>query len=74
MQAVAASSSTDVLGLNVNVSSMPFRELLQNEKKPDASGLFRFAWGADYPTPDNFLFPLMSTTAINPSAEDVVAG
>lgn len=73
VQAVAA-QLTDVLGLNVNVSSMPFRELLQNEKKPDASGLFRSAWGADYPTPDNFLFPLMSTAAINLSAENVVQG
>ncbi len=73
VQAVAAQLK-DVLGLNVNVSGIPFKELLQNEKKPDASGLFRSAWGADYPTPDNFLFPLLSTKAINPDEQNVVQG
>lgn len=51
----------DVLGLNVNVQPGPFKELLKNEKAPNASGLFRAAWGADYPTPDNFLYPLLAT-------------
>lgn len=65
---------TEVLGLQVNVVGTPFKELLQNEKKPDASGLWRSAWGADYPTPDNFLFPLMSKKSINPNAAGVARG
>jgi len=73
VQAVAAQLK-DVLGLNVNVQGTPFKELLQNEKKPGASGIWRSAWGADYPTPDNFLYPLLSTAAINPSADNVVTG
>jgi peptide/nickel transport system substrate-binding protein/oligopeptide transport system substrate-binding protein len=73
VQAVAAQLK-DVLGLNVNVVGGPFKELLQNEKKPNASGIYRSAWGADYPTPDNFLFPLLSTKAINPNAQNVAQG
>lgn len=73
VQAVAAQLKT-VLGLNVNINGVPFKELLQNEKKKGTSGIFRSAWGADYPTPDNFLFPLMSTKAINPDAAGTVQG
>lgn len=73
VQAVAAQLK-DVLGLNVNVVGGPFKELLQNEKKPNASGIYRSAWGADYPTPDNFLFPLLSKKSINPNAQNVAQG
>jgi oligopeptide transport system substrate-binding protein len=52
------------LGLNVNYSGVPFTDLLNNEQQPRASGIFRAAWGADYPTPGNFLQPLLSTAAI----------
>jgi oligopeptide transport system substrate-binding protein len=58
------------LGLNVNYGGVPFTDLLKNEQQPGASGIFRAAWGADYPTPGNFLQPLLSTAAIgatNPS-------
>lgn len=52
------------LGLKVNYSGVPFNDMLENEKQPNASGLFRARWGADYPTPGNFLQPLLSTQAI----------
>jgi len=52
------------LGLKINMTSVPFADMLDNEQQPTASGLFRAAWGADYPTPENFLTPLLSTSAI----------
>jgi oligopeptide transport system substrate-binding protein len=52
------------LGLKVNMTSVPFPDMLDNEQQPNATGLFRSAWGADYPTPENFLTPLLSTDAI----------
>jgi oligopeptide transport system substrate-binding protein len=52
------------LGLKVNMTSVPFADMLDNEQQPAATGLFRAAWGADYPTPENFLTPLLSTEAI----------
>ncbi len=52
------------LGLKVTYSSVPFKDLLTNEKQAAASGLFRAAWGADYPTPGNFLTPLLATSSI----------
>jgi oligopeptide transport system substrate-binding protein len=52
------------LGLKVNMTSVPFPDMLDNEQQPNATGLFRSAWGADYPTPENFLTPLLSTEAI----------
>jgi len=62
------------LGLKVTLKGAPFAELLEQQQAPKASGLFRFAWGADYPTPDNFLFPLLHTKSINPDASGKVQG
>jgi oligopeptide transport system substrate-binding protein len=56
----------DNLGLKVNIQPMPFAELLKKEKEDKASGLFRAAWGADYPTPENFLFPLLAKASLPP--------
>lgn len=63
VQAVAAQVK-EVLGLNVNIVGMPFKQLLEKETEP-IGGMYRFAWGADYPTPDNYLFPLLDTKSIN---------
>jgi oligopeptide transport system substrate-binding protein len=63
VQAVAQQLK-DTLGLNVKLEGYPFAELLEKEQAPNASGLFRAAWGADYPTPDNFLYPLLSKASI----------
>ncbi len=52
------------LGIKVNYSGVPFTDLLTNEKQPKASGMFRAAWGADYPTPGDFLGPLLATSSI----------
>jgi oligopeptide transport system substrate-binding protein len=52
------------LGLKVNYTAVLFADMLNNEQAPAASGLFRAAWGADYPDPENFLGPLVSTKAI----------
>ncbi len=43
----------------------PSRQFLDAQQDPGATGLFSFAWGADFPTPQNFLFPLLSTESIN---------
>jgi ABC-type oligopeptide transport system substrate-binding subunit len=54
------------LGLKVDVQPMPFAELLKQEKADNASGLFRAAWSADYPSAENFLFPLLSEKSLPP--------
>jgi ABC-type oligopeptide transport system substrate-binding subunit len=54
------------LGLKVNLQPFPFAELLKNEKADNASGLFRAAWSADYPSAENFLFPLLSEKSLPP--------
>lgn len=64
VQAVAQQLK-EVLGLDVQIDGIPFKELLKKEQGPEATGLYRAAWGADYPTPGNFLNPLLSTSAIN---------
>ncbi|MFD4606591.1 MULTISPECIES: ABC transporter substrate-binding protein [unclassified Streptomyces] len=64
----------EVLGVKVKATGKPFAELLGDQQKPNATGLYRFAWGADYPTPDNFLFPLLDTASINKDASGKVTG
>jgi oligopeptide transport system substrate-binding protein len=64
----------DVLGVKVKSTGKPFAELLADQQKPGASGLYRFAWGADYPTPDNYLFPLLDTASINKDSAGKVTG
>ncbi|MFI9099502.1 ABC transporter substrate-binding protein [Streptomyces fildesensis] len=64
----------DVLGLNVKMDAKPFKELLAAQQAPGATGAYRFAWGADYPTPDNFLFPLLDSKSINKDASGKVQG
>ncbi|HEV8558459.1 MAG TPA: ABC transporter substrate-binding protein [Actinophytocola sp.] len=51
------------LGLKVNLTAVQFKDLLNNEQAPHATGLYRAAWGADYATPGNFLAPLLSCKA-----------
>ncbi|UXY29704.1 peptide ABC transporter substrate-binding protein [Streptomyces sp. HUAS TT20] len=63
-----------VLGIKVKAVGKPFAELLADEQKPGAAGLYRYAWGADYPTPDNYLFPLLDTASINKDASGKVTG
>jgi len=62
------------LGLKISMTSVPFPDLLDNERQPDAAGLYRSAWGADYPTPENFLTPLLSTTAIGAGPTEPATG
>ncbi|MFD4759836.1 ABC transporter substrate-binding protein [Streptomyces sp. NPDC058439] len=64
----------DVLGVKVKATGKPFAELLSDQQKPTATGAYRFAWGADYPTPDNFLFPLLDTASINKDESGKVTG
>jgi oligopeptide transport system substrate-binding protein len=73
IQAVKQQLET-VLGLKVQTSGMPFAQLLADQQKPGATGLYRFAWGADYPTPDNFLYPLLDTASINKDSSGKVTG
>ena len=54
------------LGLRVNLEPLPFRELLEKEAAPNANGLYRAAWSADYPSAENFLFPLLSKASLPP--------
>jgi oligopeptide transport system substrate-binding protein len=54
------------LGLKVDLQPSPFAELLTKEKANNASGLFRAAWSADYPSAENFLFPLLSEKSLPP--------
>jgi oligopeptide transport system substrate-binding protein len=62
------------LGLVVNYSAVPFVDHLNNMEPPTASGLFRLAWSADYPTAGNYLTPLLATASIAPDAEGNVTG
>jgi oligopeptide transport system substrate-binding protein len=54
------------LGLKVDLQPAPFAELLKKEKADNSSGLFRAAWSADYPSGENFLFPLLSKKSLPP--------
>jgi oligopeptide transport system substrate-binding protein len=62
------------LGLKVEMSGVQFTDLLNNEQQPGSTGIYRAAWGADYPTPGNFLEPLLSTDAIGASATEPTTG
>jgi oligopeptide transport system substrate-binding protein len=73
VQAVAQQLK-DVLGLKVELEGKPFAEALEAQQQKDATGIWRSAWGADYPTPDNFLSPLLSTDAINVDADGKALG
>ncbi|MEV4442649.1 peptide ABC transporter substrate-binding protein [Streptomyces sp. NPDC049577] len=73
MQAVAKQIE-DVLGWKVNLKGQAFAQLLDAEQSPKGSGMFRFAWSADYPTPDAILFPLLATQSINKDANGKVVG
>ncbi|WP_196218294.1 peptide ABC transporter substrate-binding protein [Streptomyces blattellae] len=64
----------DVLGVKVTATGKPFAELLEDQQKSGATGLYRYAWGADYPTPDNYLFPLLDTASINKDSSGNVTG
>ena len=61
------------LGLVVDYSGVPFRDLLNNQQQPDATGIFRAAWGADYPTAANMLTPLLATASIGAATPNDVA-
>jgi ABC-type oligopeptide transport system substrate-binding subunit len=60
IQAVAGEIE-QVLGWKVNIVPLQFKTLLKNENLPGATGLWRSAWGADYPTSWDFLYPLLGT-------------
>lgn len=62
------------LGLKVNYTGIPFTDLLNNEGAAGATGIFRSAWGADYPTPGNFLIPLLATSSIGAGPTEAVTG
>jgi oligopeptide transport system substrate-binding protein len=50
------------LGVVVDLDGKPFAEQLQQRDKGDFD-LARAGWSADYPTADNFLYPLLGTGA-----------
>ncbi|MFJ3927977.1 ABC transporter substrate-binding protein [Streptomyces sp. NPDC090022] len=64
----------DVLGVKVKLDGKDFPGMLKEQQSSSASGLYRFAWGADYPTPENFLFPLLHSTSMAKDAEGNVTG
>ncbi len=64
IQAVAGEVE-QVLGWKVNIVPMQFKTLLKDENLPDATGLWRSAWSADYPTSWDFLGPLLGTQPAN---------
>lgn len=49
------------LGVSCSLAGTSFKQLLVDEKSPTGTGLFRAAWSADYPSPIDFLYPLMGT-------------
>ncbi len=61
------------LGVVVDLTGVPFRDLLANQRQPTAAGLFRAGWTADYPTPNNFLASLLTTRAIGAASPGDVA-
>lgn len=73
IQAVAQQLK-DVLGIKVKSVGKPFAQLLSDQQKPKATGLYRYSWGADYPTPDNYLFPLLDSQSINKDKSGQVTG
>lgn len=63
MQAVAKQLQTN-LGIKSSLKPYsPFSQFIKYRKSLTATGLMRNAWGMDYPTPDNFLFPLFHSTS-----------
>lgn len=62
------------LGLKVELSGVPFRDLLQNQRQADFTGISRLAWSNDYPTPANILAPLLSTGAIGKDDKGIAQG
>jgi len=65
VQAVQQQLETN-LGLKVDLQPSPFAELLKKEAASNASGLYRAAWSADYPSAENFLFPLLAKASLPP--------
>lgn len=61
MQAVGKSLETN-LGIKVKYEGFqPFSKFIEFRQGAAANGLQRNAWGMDYPTPDNFLYPLFDS-------------
>jgi oligopeptide transport system substrate-binding protein len=50
------------LGVVVDLDGVPFAEQLEQRDRGEFD-IARAAWTADYPTADNFLFPLLASTA-----------
>jgi oligopeptide transport system substrate-binding protein len=65
VQAIQQQLETN-LGLKVDLQPSPFAELLKKEAASNASGLYRAAWSADYPSAENFLFPLLAKASLPP--------
>jgi len=49
------------LGVTCTTQGTSFKQLLKDERSPTGTGLFRAAWTADYPSPIDFLYPLLGT-------------
>jgi len=69
VQAVAQ-QLRDALGLDIDLQGVSFAELLQKEEAPEATGLYRASWGADYPSADDFLRPLLSSASVPPGGKN----
>ncbi len=67
VQAVADQIKTN-LGIDVEIISKgpPFSEYLNFIESDEVPGsVNRLAWGMDYPTPENFLFPLLDSASVD---------
>jgi len=52
------------LGLKIDYSGIPVKDLLTNEQASGATGLYRASWGADWPAASQFLTSLLSCQSI----------
>ncbi len=64
IQAIAGELE-QVLGWKVDINPVQFKTLEKDQNEPNASGLYRAAWSADYPTSWDFLAPLLATQPAN---------
>jgi ABC-type oligopeptide transport system substrate-binding subunit len=70
VQAVGNQLRTN-LGIEYNLrGDLQFAEYLPLQEQKGMTGPFRLAWSMDYPSPQNYLEPLYSTSALPPAGDN----